>query len=238
MKKEELHKIVRDMLNGHYYGSLSTVDMEGYAYGSLVRYCLDETGQPIFSLSRIAEHTVNFRAYKKVSLFLLDGDETNIQESARLTVYGDMEELPDNKNLLEHFCRYFPESRMYHEELDFNFYRLHVQKAHYVGGFAKAHKLKDSAFLLHNPLREEDEAGIIGHMNEDHADAVLGYCEKAGITVPTEGEDITPLMTGIDQEGCHVRIGKQIYRIPFHRPVTDRVSAREVLVEMVGMDSL
>ena len=230
MKKEELQRHARDLLNTHYYGSLSTIDGEGYPYGSLVRYCLDEAGAPLFSLSAIAEHTRNVLANPKVSLFVLDNKDDNIQEAARLSVYGEIEKLEDDADRIAHFSRFFPEAKQYHEELDFNFYRLNVERARYVGGFAKAHWLKDADFLQANPLQENERAAILGHMNDDHGDAVAHYCDSHNIDYANE----TPVLAGLDKEGFHVRIGKRIERIEFPSPVETRLQAREVFVAMVG----
>jgi len=83
--------------------------------------------------------------------------------------------------------------------------------------------------LRANPFTAEREAGIVGHMNDDHADALRHYCQQAGIALPAE---LAPVMTGIDAEGLHLRLGARIVRISFDAPVDTPLAAREALVAM------
>ena len=62
-----------------------------------------------------------------------------------------------------------------------------------------------------------------------HGDALLLYCRQAGIAIP---EGAAPVMTGIDAEGLHLRLGERVERIAFTVPVTTPLAAREALVAM------
>ena len=81
-----------------------------------------------------------------------------------------------------------------------------------------------------------DEASvesIVGHMNEDHADAIGLYVQHyAGIEGASDAQ-----MLSIDAQGMDLSFyqgGEQLEtRIPFEPPLTDASEVRSRLVEMV-----
>jgi len=232
MKRTELVYQARELVFRHYYGTLAT--RGEYPYASLVRYSVDNKAQPVLMLSRIAEHTQNLQNGFKVSLLVMDTDKENIQECARITLMGTLEHLlPEHAEfeecLQEHY-RYFPETRDYFEKLDFDLYRLKVEDCRYVGGFAAAHTLHGDEYVQTNPLKFSERKGILGHMNDDHQDAIVHYCKEQGLPLNEQ----TPVIVTLDKHGFQVRIGQRIHRIHFPKEVVDRVSAREAFVAMAG----
>ena len=75
----------------------------------------------------------------------------------------------------------------------------------------------------------EGEEGIVGHMNEDHADAVQLY---AGKLLGLAGSDWR--MTGIDAEGIDLRQAGRVARLAFDAPLSAASEARKVLVALVA----
>ena len=73
----------------------------------------------------------------------------------------------------------------------------------------------------------EHEAGIVQHMNDSHADAILLY---ASVLLGLDGEEWR--MTGIDPEGCDLRAGGAVARLPFASRVTGPEDARTELVRL------
>jgi hypothetical protein len=75
-------------------------------------------------------------------------------------------------------------------------------------------------------------AGILSHMNADHAEALVLLARAAGETAVEEAT-----MMAVDRLGFHVRLrsGERVHgaRIAFSREVRDSGEARAVLVEMV-----
>lgn len=230
--KEEAGKEARALLLEASQGVLSTLskDMAGYPFGSVAPYCLDEKGRPLFLISEIAQHTKNLRADARCSLIVIAGGE-DIQATARLTLVGECEPVPaaDVDAAAERYYRYFPESRDYHRTHDFSFFRLEAQRCRFIGGFGRIHWLDADSVLLANPFPGEREAGIVGHMNDDHADALRHYCQQAGMVV---AEGVSPVMAGIDAEGMHLRLGQRLVRFVFAAPVATPLEARETLVAM------
>lgn len=230
--KEDVAAEARALLLGAYQGVLSTNsgDMPGYPFGSVAPYCLNDAGEPVFLVSELAQHTKNLRADSRCSFIVIAGGD-DIQATARLTLTGECTPvLPEDVDAVSgRYYRYFPDARDFHKTLDFVFFVLKPLRCRFIGGVGRIHWLKGMDLLMANPLAGEKEVGIVGHMNADHADALVHYCHQAGLPVPG---DIAPVMTGIDAEGIHIRLGARIARIAFSRPVANPQEAREALVAM------
>jgi putative heme iron utilization protein len=82
-----------------------------------------------------------------------------------------------------------------------------------------------------DPLAESS-AGILRHMNQDHAEALLLVARAAG-----ESDAERAVMTALDRLGFHVRLqsGERTYgaRIGFPREVRTAAEVRAMLIEMV-----
>ena len=72
------------------------------------------------------------------------------------------------------------------------------------------------------------EGDVVDHMNADHADAVTLYAEKL-LGLPGAGW----IMTGIDPEGCDLRLDGLCARLEFDDSIADPTSARAMLVGLV-----
>lgn len=224
----------RKFLRSTHNGMLSTFSIKfpEYPFGSVAPFILDHQAQPILLISTIAEHTKNIIHNPKVSLLVLAGAE-DLQANARLTILGEAIKIDKNDTLLQaRYLRYYPESAGYFEMHDFSFYRLQIEKMRYIAGFGKMGWL-DAASLdsQETPLATQ-EAGIIEHMNTDHAHSLINYCQHFhNLSV------IDAQMLGIDTDGFDVRAidvkqQQQWLRFDFEQPVTDATSARAALVQM------
>lgn len=214
-----------------YRAVLSTysADVPGYPFGSVVPYCLDAEGRPVILVSSIAQHTKNLKADARASLIVLAAGD-DIQAAARLTLLGDFEPVPEAEMAVaERYYRYFPASRDYHKTHDFAFWRLKPRRLRFIGGFGRIHWQEPAAVLQANPFDGEREAGMVRHMNDDHADALRHYCAVAGIAL-SEGEPLR--LVGLDASGMHLQSGARILRIAFPRLVATPAEVREVLVAM------
>ncbi|MDI1300299.1 MAG: DUF2470 domain-containing protein [bacterium] len=222
----------RGLLLAAYQGVLSTnsQDMPGYPFGSVASYCLDASGAPLLLMSDLAQHTKNLRADARCSFIVMAGGD-DIQASARLTLVGECRPVPADETgaAAARYYRYFPESRDFHTTYDFRFFRLLPVRCRFIGGFGRIDWLEASAVMQASPYSAEAEAGIVDHMNADHADALRHYCAQAGIRLDA---DVVPVMTGIDAQGLHLRLGARIVRLDFAAPVATPLAAREMLVAM------
>ena len=137
----------------------------------------------------------------------------------------------DDERLGRRFLARHPDAAVYAGFKDFHFYRVAVERAHLVAGFGKIRWLEAAELIAAPPPAglAEGEAEIVGHMNEDHADAVQLYAAKL---LGLSGRDWR--MTGIDAEGIDLRQGGQVARLAFDAPLCAAGEARKVLVALVG----
>lgn len=218
------------LLKQESYGVLSThsLEMEGFPFGSIVPYCQDHGGEVTILISRLAQHTKNLMENGRCSLLVADSVAGDKQTAGRLTLMCEAEKV-EPEAIASRFYRYFPSNQGYHDQLDFDFYRLTLVKARYIAGFGKIHWIGRDSFLRSSPFEEQAEAGIVNHMNEDHLDAIRHYCDLFGIPVDSEQQ---PTLAGIDGEGMHLRVGDRLHRIQFERNISNPKEAREILVEL------
>lgn len=212
--------------------SLATLTADGGApYASLVMAACDQDGAPLLLLSRLAEHTRNLLADERVSL-LYDGTVglDNPLTGARVSVQGRAAATAEPRHRARYLARH-PDAAQFADFGDFAFYAVRVERAHLVAGFGRIHWL-DGADLLPDlgPAQAlaEAEAGIVEHMNDDHADAVQLYATRL---LDADGDGWR--MTGIDPEGCDLRRGGTVLRLPFLQTIRNAAEARARLVALV-----
>ncbi len=121
----------RRLLAGRFCGVLAThsLDLPGYPFGSLLPYSLDHHGRPLLLLSHLAKHTRNLTADPRCSLTLTEQGDGDSQQLARLCCLGRVTPAADLPiwEQERHF-RYFPHSRSYYEQLNFNFHLLETER--------------------------------------------------------------------------------------------------------------
>jgi len=219
----------RSLLLSEYHGVLSThsVDAPGYPFGSVVPYCLARDGHPVILISKIAQHTKNIQKNSKVSLIVTEGETDDVQAAARLTWLGNANIVSDIEDISIRYYKYFPASRDYHKTHDFNFYRIELVRARYIGGFGIIHWLEPKELVCANPFSAQDEHAMVSHMNQDHVDAMIDYCRYQRIELP---DGCQPVMAGVDAEGFHLRIDARIVRFAFPRSVNTTEEVRQILV--------
>jgi putative heme iron utilization protein len=208
------------------FGVLATIslDLPGYPFGSVTPYCADEQGRPVIYISRIAQHTKNIIADRRVSLTVLEnGLSDDVQAQGRLTCIADAVPVgSDNEAAAsQRYFRYFPSARQYEQTHDFVFFRLEAVRIRFIGGFGRIYWLEPEEFLVPNPFSPAQESQILNHMNSDHQDALRRYCGGE----PAE-------MVGIDGEGFDVLASSRKRRFTFETPIHTMEDARRALVAM------
>jgi len=228
----EAGKRARAVLQSVFSGVLSTHSQKygGYPFGSVVPFCLDQTGQPLILISRMAQHTQNIRANPKLSLTLLEAnpDKGDVQQVERLTLIADAEPVTETEAAAQLYYHCFPQATGYHNQLDFEFYRLNLRQLRFIEGFGQARWLSPGDVVQASPFSLEQWLRIVGHMNEDHADAIQHYCVLHAIANPNRDA----CMASIDGEGMVLRVQARLFRVEFERIVTTSEEARAILVEM------
>lgn len=201
-----------------------------WPYASLVLVAVDHDLSPILLVSDLAEHARAIAVDDRVSL-LFDGTGGLAQPltGARVTLLGRARR-DDDPRLAARFVARHPDAAMYAGFGDFHVYRVALERAHLVAGFGKIHWL--SREQLAGPVADglaEAEAGIVAHMNEDHADAVQLYAARL-LGLADDGWR----MTGLDPEGLDLRRGGEVARLAFDTPLAAAADARKLLVALVG----
>ncbi len=221
----------RQLLAGAFSGVLSTHSLEhaGYPFGSVVPYVLDQDGLPLLLLSNLSQHTRNLQANPHCGLLVSERATGDVQRQARLSAVGEVLQLPDSDDS-ERFFAYFPQSKMYFEELDFRFYRFEPVRFHWNGGFATARWFSVDRLVQANPLDRTTQVRILTHMNEDHVAALRHYLSEHE---PMDS-GATPIMVGIDADGIDLRVENRLHRVPLAESIASASEAREVLVAMAS----
>lgn len=222
-------------------GSLCTLaaDPEGYPYGSVASYALDDAGNPLFFVSLMAEHTQNAIRDPRASLLVAEPvpDGTDPLASGRATLLGPLTQVPEDDRAAVR-ARYLaanPTSEYYIDFGDFAFYRLDVRSIRYVGGYGRMSWVDPAAYAAAEPDPLAPVAtGIIEHMNADHAEAQVLYCRHlAGRPDTTEAS-----MSAVDRYGFEMIAvgpsGRAAVRLGFPQPCSTGDEVRQALVTMVA----
>ena len=114
----------------------SLLPPDGAPYASLVNVA-SEGGEPIFLLSRLAWHTQNILADNRASLLISEEAEgKDPLEGPRVSLIGRVSGI-ERKHAEARYFIIHPKARSYARFADFDFYKLNVEKAHYVAGFGQ-----------------------------------------------------------------------------------------------------
>jgi putative heme iron utilization protein len=213
-------------------------DPAGYPYGSLVTLALDLAGRPLLLLSTLAEHTQNLEARSEASLLVTEplGQHAQPLALGRVTLLGPCRRVPaeDRDEARRLFLAAQPDAAYYVDFRDFAFHRLEPTALRYVGGFGRMSWVTadDYRDAKPDPLAP-DAAGILKHMNEDHADALVAYA--TGLSRIADATGAT--MTAVDRYGFEMAVmtpgGPRATRIGFDAPVDTTEAVRKAMVEMV-----
>jgi putative heme iron utilization protein len=217
-------------------GTLCTLALEpeGYPYGSFVTVAF-EKGNPIFLISALAEHTKNLEQDPRASLLVAESGSADPLANGRVTMLGPCTRVEgDGGSARAAFLAAHPNSTYYANFPDFGFWKLHVESVRYIGGYGRMSWIGKAEWQAAEPdPLGPSAAGIIAHMNADHADAMVLYCKAF-----SKATEITSAsMTGIDRYGFEMSAttieGLRPVRLAFARPVSTPEDARAVLIAML-----
>jgi putative heme iron utilization protein len=199
-------------------------------------YALDGSGRSIFLISTMAMHTQNLHADRRASLLVTQpGRDQDPLAVGRVTLLGEVLPLAeaDAAEARKAYLARHLNAAYWVEFEDFGFHRLEVSDVYYVGGFAAMDWVSAEEYLAARPdLLADAAAGIIEHMNRDHADALATF---ARVLAGAEADEA--LMVSVDRLGFKLRIKSGLRlgsaRIPFSREVATAEETRAVLIEML-----
>jgi putative heme iron utilization protein len=226
----------RTLVAQHGIGALASLalDPAGYPYASFTTFGLVD-GEPVFLISRMAEHTRNLEADARASLLVHDSDQADPLANGRVTLIGAVTRVPrPAEQERAAFLARHPSAQYYADFKDFDFYRMQLQSLRYIGGYGRMSWVDAAAFRAAQPdPLAAASSGIISHMNEDHADALVTYARAF-----SSAHDATAaVMTAVDRLGfemtVHTPRGVGPARLAFEPALTSAEQARGALVTML-----
>ena len=211
-------------------GALATLmPGSGDPYCSLVNVATAADGAPLLLISRLAVHTRNILADRRVSLMIDERKEGDPLQGARVMLMGTAAASAD-PDVRRRYLDRQPEAEMFAGFADFAFYLVTLNSAHLVAGFGRIVDLRPGDVLTQTDDAAElvaAEPEILAHMNGDHADAVRLYATK--LLGAPDGEW---RCVGCDPEGLELQQGRTALRLPFPQRVRAPGVLRQVLKQM------
>ena len=215
----------RKLLRAARSGTLATVADGGQPFASLVTHACAPDLSVLLLLSTLSEHTRHLRAEPRCSILVCGAAEgVNPQTAPRVTVTG-IAEVADDAALKARFLAVHPYAAQYADFGDFHLWRIRPMGALFVGGFARAVRLRqaelapDAAAVA---AIAAAEVGIIGHCNNDHADALAAIAGQPGDW----------RMVTADVDGTDLVAGETVVRVHWSAPVAEAGGVRTELVRM------
>ena len=159
MEKDEELKVLARLLTGQRWAALATVTDDGSPYSSQVAFAMQpDFGAALLHLSGLAAHTKHLRCRPQVSLSITEPDDgrDDPQTLARVSLQGKVEVLDkESDEYAAGRARYLeklPAAEPRFGFADFQLFRLNIEQARFVGGFARARTFGAEALKRAAPL--------------------------------------------------------------------------------------
>jgi putative heme iron utilization protein len=176
-------------------------------------------------LSDLSEHTRHLRSEPRCSVLVTAAAEgTNPQTAPRVTVTG-IAEMTSDDTLSARYLAVHPYAAQYAGFGDFHIWRIRPLGALFVGGFARAVRLRQADLAPASQAVDviaAAEREIIDHCNNDHPDA---------LTAIAGGHGGWRMVTA-DVDGTDLALEDRVVRFHWSEPVADAISIRTQLVRM------
>jgi heme iron utilization protein len=214
----------RKLLRAVRVGTLAS-SADGQPFASLVTPACAPDLSVLLLLSSLSEHTRHLRADRRCSVLVVGTPEgTNPQTAPRVAVTG-VAEVADDQALKSRYLAIHPYAQMYAGFGDFSIWRVRPLGGLFVGGFARATRLRagdlapDASAVA---AIAAAEGGIMAHCNADHADALAVIAGPPGAW----------RMVAIDVDGCDLADGERVIRVHWSAPVVDPDGVRRELIRL------
>jgi heme iron utilization protein len=196
----------------------------------MITVATETSGAPVFLISRLAWHTRNLEADPRASILFTteephEGDPLAL---GRVSAMGVAERI-DDAGARERFLARHPEAAGYAGFADFAFWRLNVEKAHYVGGFGRIGTLPGESLLR--------RAGAVTEWDA-HLPRLLAECPPGLASALAAGRNAHAAadwrIVACDPEGCDLVAGDRAHHLAFPQPVEDVNQIPEVLQRLAS----
>ena len=224
--------VARALVRSARRASLGTIDrVSGLPYVSLVAVATAPDGAPLLLVSNLARHAANLAADPRASLLCAEVGAGDPLAHPRVTLFGRCAATDKAAHKARWLARQ-PESELYFDFADFNMLRLEPEGCHLVAGFGRIVDLGWPEIRTETAGAEAllaAEAGVVEHMNEDHADATRLYA-----TALLGAPDGDWTFQGVDPLGCELGLDGRAVYLRFPQPVTGPGEVRRALVDLVA----
>jgi putative heme iron utilization protein len=196
----------------------------------MITVATETSGTPVFLISRLAWHTRNLEADPRASILFTteqahEGDPLAL---GRVSAMGVAEKI-DDARARERFLARHPEAAGYAGFADFAFWRLNIEKAHYVGGFGRIGTLPGESLL-----RRADAAAAW----DAQIPRLLAQCPPGMASALAAGHNAHGAgdwrIAACDPEGCDLIAGDRVHHLAFPQPVEDVNQIPEVLQRLAS----
>jgi heme iron utilization protein len=216
----------RKLLRAARVGALAS-SADGQPFASLVTPACAPDLTLLLLLSDLSEHTRHLRADARCSILAAGAaKDANPQTTPRVTVTGLAEPVADQA-LRSRYLAVHPYAAQYVDFADFSLWRVRPLGGLYVGGFARAARLRAADLMLDAAsvaTIASAEARIMSHCNTDHPDALAAIAGSPG---PWR-------VVAVDVDGCDLADGERVLRIHWSAPVADPADVRRELVRLAA----
>jgi heme iron utilization protein len=198
---------------------------QGQPFASLVTPACAPDLSLLLLLSELSEHTRHLHAEPRCSVLVVGEPESaNPQTAPRITVTGVAERL-DDPALKSRYLAVHPYAAMYAGFGDFALWRIRRMGGLFVGGFARARRLR-AADLVPDAAAvaavAAAEPAIIEHCNAEYADALARVAARPGRW----------RLVTVDTDGCDLAQGDHVIRMHWSKPVADADEVRGELARL------
>lgn len=193
------------------YGTLATysIHLPGFPFATVLPFVPDENHNPVFFISKLAEHTKNLLADKRVSFLIARPEGEDVQAGPRITLVGEVNKIDPSADFAERFFRYHPGMRQLASFGDFAFYGLHPSRLRLIAGFGMAGWIEQEAWRAVPSLVMAQENALMAALEGRAGDRLLGLdcygmdMERAGKRVRIRFPETPLLPDAITQAaGC------------------------------------
>jgi heme iron utilization protein len=202
---------------------------DGQPFASLVTPACAGDLTLLLLLSDLSEHTRHLRADPRCAVLATGAPrDVNPQTTPRITVTGLAEPTTDPA-LRGRYLAVHPYATQYADFADFSLWRIRPLGGLYVGGFARAARLRAADLALDKATvaaMASAETGIMAHCNTDHPDALAAIAGMSG----------TWRMVTVDVDGCDLADGARTIRIHWSAPVAGPDGVRAELIRLARED--
>jgi hypothetical protein len=189
-------------------------------YVSLTATATDIDGGPILLLSKLADHTRNLDRDPRLSMLFEDtGHYLNPQQGPRVTVVGHAERVGEPETLerlRRRFLTRHPSASLYAGFADFGFFKVVLERIHWVGGFGRAAWLNQDLTCPDEAVSAfaAAESDLIRRINADHQETLVHLGRSL---LGKRGKHWKAVAA--DPDGIEISRARRVYRLAFPKPL-------------------